>query len=224
MSDWVHVERFGFACRVGLYPGEQDREQPLEVSVHLGLDLERAAAGDLGMSLDYAQVIKQVELIGRHGNWRMLESLAVTLARWFLLSPAPGEARIQVNEARIEVRKPEALSGRALPRVEVTRHRERLGIVPKELVPGVSLERIAEVDGVGVYRLQLRPGVSWRPSFRADARLAWMSIAGIAKAGGVELDRDATHVGVAVDLFPIIETGSEPLTALILSDAPFATA
>jgi 6-pyruvoyltetrahydropterin/6-carboxytetrahydropterin synthase len=224
MSDWVHLEHFAFACRVGLYPGEQDREQPIEVSVHLGLDLERAAAGDLAQSIDYARVMAQVEHIGRNGNWRMLESFALTLARWFLLAPGQGEGRAQVNEVRIEIRKPEACGGRAVPKIEVARHRERLGLVAHELAQGVSLESIATVDGISVYRIGLRPRVSFRPSFPVGTRIAWLSIAGVAKAGGVELERDATHVGEANDLFPVVETTSESLTALMLCDHQFAGA
>lgn len=219
MSDWIEIDRFVFACRIGVHAGEQDREQPIALRLRLGLDLEGAASGDLAQTIDYARILQQVELIGRYGQWRLLESLAVVLARWFLLAPGPGERRAAAQVVGVRLEKPEACAGRALPSVEVTRDRERLDGVETQLTSGVRLDRVSAPSAFGVYRLSLAPATTWRPRLPAHARATWMSLGGNAIIGHARLEEGAVRVGAIADPSSHVTTEAEPLTALVLSEA-----
>jgi dihydroneopterin aldolase len=161
MSDWIHLEQIRFPCKIGTSWAEHQREQPLEVSVHFGLDLSSAAAEDLSRTIDYAQVLTQVETIARHGGWRLLETLGTVLTRWFLLEPASGEARGAATRVRVVLRKPEACAGRAIPAVEMERTRSENRIKHVNLGIGAQQLIVGETEWVTVSRVDLQPQRTW---------------------------------------------------------------
>jgi dihydroneopterin aldolase len=163
MTDWIHLEQIRFPCRIGTSWAEHQREQPLEASIHFGLDLSAAAAEDLSRTIDYAQVLTQVETIARHGGWRLLETLATVLTRWFLLDPAAGEARGTATRVRVLLRKPEACAGRAIPAVELERTRSENRVKVVDIGGGVQQLIVGETEWVTVSRVDLQPQRSWTP-------------------------------------------------------------
>jgi dihydroneopterin aldolase len=163
MTDWIHLEQIRFPCKIGTSWAEHQREQPLEASIHFGLDLSAAAAEDLSRTIDYAQVLTQLETIARHGGWRLLETLGTVLTRWFLLDPAAGEARGAATRVRVLLRKPEACAGRAIPAVEMERTRSENKVKLVNLSMGAQQWIVGETEWVTVSRVDLQAQRSWTP-------------------------------------------------------------
>src|SRR5690606_36985949 len=69
----------------------------------------------------------------------------------------PEGSRPQIEEVVVRIVKPDALAGRAIPSVEVTRDR-RWGAVEVEQRPFGTVDVIHETEDAGIYRLNLRPG------------------------------------------------------------------
>ncbi|HTM43880.1 MAG TPA: dihydroneopterin aldolase [Polyangiaceae bacterium] len=190
MGDWIHLERIKFPCKIGTYWAEHQREQPLELSVHFGLDLTHAAVEDLSHSIDYGQVLLQVELIARHGGWRLLETLGTVLVRWFLLEPSPGEARAVAGRVKVSLSKPEACGGRAVPTVEIERSRSELKVKHVDLGSGVRQLIVGETQWVTVSRVELPANTQFRP-----AQGAWvLPLTGNDIRGATSLDGQARWV------------------------------
>lgn len=206
MNDWIHLEQIRFPCKIGTYWAEQQREQPLEVALHFALDLTAAAAEDLSRSIDYAQVLLQVETIARHGRWRLLESLSLTLVRWFLLEPAHGEARGSAVRVRVMVKKPEAVAGRALPSVEIERGRSEVKYQHLDLGGGVQQIVAGETEYVRVSRVDVPAGASFKPAQPALA----LPLTGTSAKHATGLDAQAHLVEGE------LAVGGEPASWLIL--------
>jgi FolB domain-containing protein len=129
-ADWITLSKIGFPCIVGLYEDEQRTPQRLELELAMGLDLDRAAGGDLAHSVHYVAALDQVQFIAQEGRWRLLESLAGAIARHLLRPPAPTEGRAAIERVRVRVSKPVYLKGRALPAVEIQREKSWVGAEP----------------------------------------------------------------------------------------------
>src|SRR5262245_24260481 len=95
--DWVVLSGMSFPCLIGVLDWEQERAQALSAEIALALDLDGAAGGDLGASVNYAEVLEEVQFIAREGRWRLLESMATAMARHLLAPPSPAQARAQVE-------------------------------------------------------------------------------------------------------------------------------
>jgi len=183
MTDWIHLDQIKFPCKIGTSWAEHQREQPLEASVHFGLDLTSAAVEDLSRTIDYAQVLTQVELIARHGGWRLLETLGTVLLTWFLLEPALGEARAAAVRVRVVLKKPEACGGRAMPSVEIERSRAECRFKHLDLGVGAQQIVVGETQWVTVSRIDLQAHRSWSPPKGALA--LQLPGAALRTAGGV---------------------------------------
>jgi FolB domain-containing protein len=126
-ADWITLSKVGFPCIVGLYEDEQRTPQRLELELAFGLDLDRAATGDLAHSVHYVAALDQVQFIAQEGRWRLLESLAGAIARHLLRPPSSTEGRAAIERVRVRVSKPAYLKGRALPAVEIQREQSWVG-------------------------------------------------------------------------------------------------
>lgn len=119
--DQILLKDLEVSVIVGILPEERTREQPLVVNIAMSLDVDQAAlSGDLSTSVDYAHLANAVREILIEGKFRLIESAAVALSRFVLLT-AP-----QVYLVSVEIIKPKALSGLGIPLVTVTRSRADL--------------------------------------------------------------------------------------------------
>lgn len=65
----------------GVLPEEQNRPQPFEIDVELGVDLEKPGASDaLEDTVDYSAVCEAVSRIVRTERYQLLERLATRIA------------------------------------------------------------------------------------------------------------------------------------------------
>jgi len=163
--DWIYLSKvaLSFPCVLGIHDWERREAQTLELELAMNLDLDLAAAGDLGRSVDYSAILDQVQFIAQHGRWLLLESMAAAMARLVLAPPAPGEPRVQVRGVLVRLRKPDVLRGRAIPAIEIRRddawyRNEELAL--PELSPA-RVEVLQETRQTGAYRIHLPAGVRW---------------------------------------------------------------
>jgi FolB domain-containing protein len=177
-TDWIFLSKvaLSFPCVLGVDDWERRQTQTLELELAMNLDLDRAAGGDLGRSVDYSAILDQVQFIAQHGRWLLLESMAAAMARLVLAPPAEGEPRAQVNGVMVRLRKPDVLRGRAIPSIEIRRddvwYRTEVLTAP-ELLPA-RIEVLQETRQTGAYRIHLPPATRWR----VPSKMAVQIIAG----------------------------------------------
>ncbi len=113
----IRVSNLRVECVVGVYPEERRTLQPVDVDLRLELDWHAAAASEqLSASVDYALVARTVAATLRLGHFLLLESAALASARAVsallaLRSPQP------LKRLALQLSKPHALKGQALPSV-----------------------------------------------------------------------------------------------------------
>jgi dihydroneopterin aldolase len=144
----VDQDRIGLtvdlACIVGILPRERVEPQPLRVELSMALDLLRCGeTGDLAASVNYGAVDEQVRWLATHGQFLLIESLALAIARVVLLPPAPGEGRAQVDRVSVSIHKPTVLRASA-PSVTLVRGPE---VLRGDLLVDVPEVRVARVVG-----------------------------------------------------------------------------
>jgi FolB domain-containing protein len=190
--DWIYLSKvsLSFPCVLGVMDWERRQAQTLELELAMNLDLDRAAAGDLGRSVDYSAILDQVQFIAQHGRWLLLESMAAAMARLVLAPPAPGEPRAQVLGVLVRLRKPDVLRGRAIPAIEI--RRDQAWYRTEELaIPGLAparIEVLQETRQTGAYRIHLPPGSRWLVPSKMAVQIV---------AGRVVLLEDANGITVS---------------------------
>lgn len=153
--------RVDVSCLVGILPRERVEPQPLQIDLFLTLDLHRCGeTGDLGASVDYGAVDAQIRFLAVEGRFRLLESLALAIARLVLLPPLPGEARAAVERVSVTIRKPTVLRA-AEPRVVVCRGPEVLRGDVLVDVPEVRIRRVAAPAAPPVDAVHALASGSW---------------------------------------------------------------
>lgn len=163
MTDWVHLRDLRIDCIVGVEEGERERPQPLVLEVSVGLDLEEAAGGDLGATVDYQALESEVRFLVEEGRWRLIESVAVVVLRHVLRPDGRGAAAPAIERARVRVTKPEALGRAAVPSVEIEREAGWSRPETQARAPGVEISPLLETPEATAYAITLEPGAVWRP-------------------------------------------------------------
>lgn len=184
--DWIELDAFVVHCILGILDREQREPQPLEIEARLGLSLEAAGErDDLAASIDYAAVMEQLTTIAVEGRWRLLESMALAMARCLLAPPLPSERRAQVERVELALRKPAVLGGRAVPGIRLCRDRSWLVLPSRELGPGVRVDVLQENAHNGAYRIHLAAGAT----FELPDQVAIQVIAGELEVAGRRIAR-----------------------------------
>lgn len=160
MRDAIFLEGMAFDAMIGITDAEQRSLQPVIVDLKMELDLTDAASGDLARSVDYASVHEQVRTLVQYGQWRLIESLAVSIAHLLVSPPASAERRAQVDSVEVLIRKPTILD-RAVPAVRVTRDSEGVDLRTRLMPPKTWVDTLVVTDTVGAYRVHVEPGTSW---------------------------------------------------------------
>lgn len=157
--DWIELDGFRVDCVVGVLPDERRRTQPVDVQVRLGLDLDAAGdAEDLTRSVDYAEVRDQVRTLAWHGQWRLLETLALAICRLLLAPPTGGRA--SVERVEVSLRKPTILED-ATPGVRVSRDADWCDLRTRMALPRAWIDVLVENSRAGAYRVHVDAGTTW---------------------------------------------------------------
>lgn len=206
MPDRIELDEWEIPCVLGVLEREQRTVQRLRVRLELELDLEDAAEGDLGATVDYAAVHDQVAFFVQHGRFRLLESIAFGLARLLLASPAPGEPRAQIGAVHLALHKPDILED-ATPGIRVSRVQTWCELETRMLQDKVWAEELARTPRSAAHRVTLQPGATWT----MPATVAVLVIAGRGTADGRPIGpRDALGPWEAVE----VVAGATELTLL----------
>lgn len=95
--DTVFINQLTVETVIGLYPWEQQVKQPLAISVECLWDNRSpAASGDLRHALDYAAVIRRIEMFAKDHPHQLLECFAEALAQCLIAEFAMPKLRLRV--------------------------------------------------------------------------------------------------------------------------------
>ena len=113
-SAWLHLRGIAFDAVLGCRPDERDAPRPVRVDLSVRLDIaEAAATDDLSRTVD-SEALEALVLDAARGNFRLVETLAQTIADRALALP-------RVQAVRVAVEKPGALPHTRAVAVELER-------------------------------------------------------------------------------------------------------
>jgi dihydroneopterin aldolase len=118
MDDHVGFRGLRVDAVIGVREHERRRRQPIEIDVEIRLDAELAAqSDDLAKTVSYSDIARLVSEVAVSKPHGLLERLAADCCRAVMREfPA-------ISSVTVEIRKPLALGGPAVPYVRL--HRER---------------------------------------------------------------------------------------------------
>lgn len=97
--DHIIIRELEVSYRVGVPEVERAIPQRLLLSLDLELDLSGAAASDdLGHTIDYYVVTRQLLEYGKGRSWRLIEKLAADLAEFILAEFHAGAVTVEVRK------------------------------------------------------------------------------------------------------------------------------
>ena len=116
---WLAIEGVRFRCVIGVTDGERERPQEIVADLHVRVDFEKAAASDsIRDTVDYRALTRRLIAAGEASRFHLVETLATHLVR-VILDDFPS-----VQEARVQVEKPGALTGARSVRAATASQRE----------------------------------------------------------------------------------------------------
>ena len=117
MGDVIRVDGIELQAFIGIYPHEHEMRQPLVIDLALYLSLEEAGLKeDISQTIDYDEVVRLTQEIVQARHYKLVETLAETLAARMKEVFAP-----KLEQIRICVAKPRALLDARSVQIEITR-------------------------------------------------------------------------------------------------------
>lgn len=152
--DTIEIEGLCLDCVLGVYPDERDREQPVRVDLHMGLDLRAAGrSASIGDTIDYDRTTNELAALLRFRRYRLLENAAEELAA-MLFGVHP-----RLEELELRLCKPQALAGRAASAaIRVTRCRDDFAPWRREAAVFGEVDVLLETKEAGLYLLHVGVG------------------------------------------------------------------
>lgn len=155
--DRLSLRGMRFDCIVGLWDFERNTPQPVELDVTLHFDTREAAHhGKLVQTVDYARLLGELRFILTASRFRLLESATEAVAAWILAPPSADVPRPAVEEVDVRLSKLVALSGAAVPTLEIHRTRADFPMKTETKTFGF-VDVIFETKECGVYRERIAP-------------------------------------------------------------------
>ncbi len=155
--DRLSLRGMRFDCIVGLFDYERNTPQPVELDVTLHFDTREAARnGRLVQTVDYARLLGELRFILMASRFRLLESAAEAVAAWVLAVPSADVPRPPVEEVDVRISKLVALSGAAVPTLEIRRKRADFPL-KSEVKSFGHVDVVFETRECGVYRERISP-------------------------------------------------------------------
>lgn len=155
--DRLSLRGMRFDCIVGLFDFERNTPQPVDLEVTLHFDTREAARhGKLVQTIDYSRLLGELRFILTATRFRLLESAAEAVAAWVLAAPSLDAPRPQVEQVDVCLSKLVALSGAAVPTLEIHRDRSDFPVKTEPKSFGF-VDVIFETKECGVYRERIHP-------------------------------------------------------------------
>jgi dihydroneopterin aldolase len=155
--DIIELRGLTVDCIVGVYRRERVAAQPLRLDVALFLDTREAAMdGRLAHTIHYGRLAGELRFLLESCRFELLESAAEAVCR-YVLAPSTADApRVQAQAATVRVTKPAALTGSAIPSLQVHRAAEEMSYGAED-TPFGGVDILHEGAGYGLYRLRVKP-------------------------------------------------------------------
>lgn len=182
MADRVELRDLTVDVIVGVLEAEQRSLQPVVIDLDLEVDLDPAASGDLGASVDYGAVRDQVVFLAEHGRFRLIESLAAAIARLLLAPPPPAARAAAVERVVVRIRKPTIL-GNAVPAIRLERGADWCDLQTRVVPERTWLDTLVDTPQGGAWRAHVEPESAWK----VPSGVALLVVAGRVQVAGVEL-------------------------------------
>jgi dihydroneopterin aldolase len=155
--DIIELRGLTVDCIVGVYRRERVVAQPLRLDVALFLDTRAAAVGGaLAHTVHYGRLAGELRFLLEAGRFELLESAAETVCRYVLAPPTPDAPRAQARAATVRLTKPAALTGSAIPSLQVHRTVEEMAYSSED-TPFGGVDILHGGAGYGLYRLRVKP-------------------------------------------------------------------
>lgn len=155
--DRLSLRGMRFDCIVGLFNHERNTPQPVELDVTLHFDARTAAReGRLASTIDYARVLGELRFVLVAARFKLLESAAEAVAAWLLMPPSADVPRPPVDAVEVKLSKLVALSGAAVPTLEIRRDLSDYRFVTETKSFG-HVDVVFETKECGVYRERIHP-------------------------------------------------------------------
>ncbi len=172
VRDRLSIRSLRVDCIVGVGPRERQSPQPVVVDVHMGLHTGPAARlGRLRDTVDYARVAGEIRFLLQSCRFHLLESAAEAIAAWLCVPASADAPRAQVLDVEVQIDKPLALAGAAIPSLNIRRIATDLSPEIHEKATGYT-DLLFATRECAVYRERLRPGASVPGHFHAQVEQA----------------------------------------------------
>jgi FolB domain-containing protein len=160
--DEIRLQELHVRCTIGIYPDEAVRTQALRLQLSLFLDTRVAASsGQLDQTVDYAALAREIIFILTHARFRLLESAAEALTTYILCTPGSDQSRARIEAAALEIVKPEALRGAAIPSIKIFRDAAMVAAG----ADFAAAQLIFAAPEAAIVRFRVPPETSLRPCF-----------------------------------------------------------
>jgi len=101
LKDKVLIKNLVLPCTIGVTKEEREKKQNVIIDIEIFCDLSQAGTtDDLTKSIDYAQVKEQVTIAVTKGEFRLLESLAQTIASLILNNSLTFKVTVAVKKEK----------------------------------------------------------------------------------------------------------------------------
>jgi FolB domain-containing protein len=155
--DVIELRGLTVDCIVGVYRRERVATQPLRLDVALFLDTREAAVdGKLAHTVHYGRLAGELRFVLEACRFELLESAVEAVCRYVLSPPTMDAPRAQARAATVRVTKPAALTGSAIPSLQIHRTAEEMAYSVEE-TPFGGVDVLHEGAGYGLYRLRMKP-------------------------------------------------------------------
>jgi dihydroneopterin aldolase len=117
VDDVISVEGLRVDALIGVYPHEATLRQPLEIDLHLHVDIREAARrADLDATIDYEAAARIAADIATEGHHQLVETVAERIAEQLKATFGP-----KLGAVRVRVAKPLAVASARRVAIEIRR-------------------------------------------------------------------------------------------------------
>ena len=101
MKDKVFIKNLVLPCTIGVTKEERTKKQNVVIDIEIFCDLTHAGAtDDLNKSINYAEIQEKVTATVTGGEFKLLESLAQTVASLILKNPLASQVTVAVKKEK----------------------------------------------------------------------------------------------------------------------------
>ena len=153
----INIDNLQVDCLIGVWSHERNIAQRIRVDIAVECDVSKAAReDDLPLTLNYADVARDVTFILEKCQFHLLESAVCAIQHWLLL-PSLTPSKPTIKSVDVKLTKFSALPGSTLASVQGRRTANEV-TYELETKEWGSVDVVFETKRVGIYRLNIDAG------------------------------------------------------------------